>query len=141
MTLTLVPDLLLTNTPKKTTQAVGRTEARLVQEGKVTKQTTYMLIAQTAACCKPRCKNVLKRYINWAGGHWELNRLELQEWCNMAVAGTASTDKVPTEVLNAVTVCTLVDAKNGKKKGRRQKVEQQKQPLPLQPPPPPQPQY
>ena len=53
----------------------------------------------------------------------------------MAVAGTASADKVPAEVLNAVTVRALVDAKNGRKKERRQEVEQQEQP------PPPQPQY
>jgi hypothetical protein len=37
----------------------------------------------------------------------------------MAVAGTASADKVPAEVLNAVTVYILVNAKNRKKKGRR----------------------
>ena len=59
----------------------------------------------------------------------------------MAVASTTSTDKVPAEVLNAVTVCALVDAKNRKKKGRRQEVEQQEQLLLLQPPPPLQPQY
>ena len=53
----------------------------------------------------------------------------------MAVASTASADKVPAEVLNAVTVRALVDAKNGKKKGGRTEVEQQEQP------PLPQPQY
>ena len=42
----------------------------------------------------------------------------------MAVAGTASANKVPAEVLNAVTVRALVNAKNRKKKGRRQEVEQ-----------------
>ena len=41
----------------------------------------------------------------------------------MAVTSTASTNKVPIEVLNAVTIHALVDAKNGKKKGRRQEVE------------------
>ena len=63
----------------------------------------------------------------------------------MAIAGTANANKVPVEVLNAVTVRTLVDAKNRKKKERRQKVEQQEQLPPLQllllQPPPPQPQY
>ena len=58
----------------------------------------------------------------------------------MAVAGTISADKVPAEVLNAVTVRALVDAKNGRKKERRQEVEQQEQPPPPQPPPL-QPQY
>ena len=43
----------------------------------------------------------------------------------MAVAGTASADKVPAEVLNAVTVRALGDVKNGKKKGGRKEVEQQ----------------
>ena len=47
----------------------------------------------------------------------------------MAVASTASADKVPTEILNAVTVCVLINAKNGKKKGGRKEVEQQEQPL------------
>jgi hypothetical protein len=51
----------------------------------------------------------------------------------MAVASTASTDKVPAEVLNTITVCALVDAKNGKKIGGRKEVEQQEQPLPPQP--------
>ena len=41
----------------------------------------------------------------------------------MAVAGTASTNKVPVEVLNAVTVHTLVNTKNRRKKERRQKVK------------------
>ena len=62
----------------------------------------------------------------------------------MAVAGTASADKVPAEVLNAVTVRALGDAKNGKNKGGRKEVKQQKQQeqlLPLQPQPQPQPQY
>jgi len=57
----------------------------------------------------------------------------------MAVAGTGSADKVPTEVLNAITVCVLVNTKN-RKEGGRQEVEQQEQP-PLPQPPPPQPQY
>jgi hypothetical protein len=39
----------------------------------------YMLIAQTTACRKPGCRNISKRCIDWAGGHWELDRLELQE--------------------------------------------------------------
>jgi hypothetical protein len=43
----------------------------------------------------------------------------------MAIASTASADKVPAEVLNAVTICVLVNIKNRKKKGRRQEVEQQ----------------
>ena len=47
----------------------------------------------------------------------------------MAVAGTASADKVPVEVLNTIIVCALVDAKNGKKKGGRTEVKQQEQPL------------
>ena len=47
----------------------------------------------------------------------------------MSVASTASADKVPAEVLNAITVCALVDAKNGKKKGGRMEIEQQEQPL------------
>ena len=34
----------------------------------------------------------------------------------MVVASTASANKVPAEVLNAVTVRVLGDAKNGKKK-------------------------
>jgi hypothetical protein len=53
----------------------------------------------------------------------------------MAVASTASTNKVPAEVLNAVTVRALVNVKNGKKKGGRKEVEEQEQL------PPPQPQY
>ena len=57
----------------------------------------------------------------------------------MAVAGTASADKVPAEVLNAVTVRALGNAKNGKKKEGRKEVEQQEQLLPPQPQP--QPQY
>ena len=51
----------------------------------------------------------------------------------MAVAGTASADKVPAEVLNAVTVRVLVNAKNGKKKGGRKEVEEQEQLLLPQP--------
>jgi hypothetical protein len=42
----------------------------------------------------------------------------------MAVASTASANKVPAEVLNAVTIRVLVNAKNRKKKGKRQEVEQ-----------------
>ena len=49
----------------------------------------------------------------------------------MAVAGTASANKVPTEVLNAITVRALGNAKNRKKKGGRKEVEQQEQLLPL----------
>ena len=64
MTLTPTPDLPPANTPKKITQVVGRIEAQLVQEGEVTKQIMYMLIAQTIACRKPRCKNILKRCID-----------------------------------------------------------------------------
>ena len=41
----------------------------------------------------------------------------------MAVAGTASANKVPIEVLNAVTVRALANTKNGKKEGRKE-VEQ-----------------
>ena len=37
----------------------------------------------------------------------------------MAVAGITSADKVPAEILNAVTVYILVNAKNGRKKERR----------------------
>ena len=43
----------------------------------------------------------------------------------MAVASTASANKVPVEVLNAVTVRALGDAKNGKNKGGRKEVKQQ----------------
>jgi hypothetical protein len=58
----------------------------------------------------------------------------------MAVASTTSANKVPAEVLNAVTVRALANAKNGKKKEGRKEVEQQEQlPLP-QPQPQPQPQ-
>jgi len=46
--------------PKKIIYAKACIEARLVKEGEVTKQTIYILIAQTAACRKPRCRNVLK---------------------------------------------------------------------------------
>ena len=42
----------------------------------------------------------------------------------MARAGTASANKVPAEVLNAVTVSILGNAKNRKKKGGRKEVEQ-----------------
>jgi hypothetical protein len=42
----------------------------------------------------------------------------------MAVAGTTSADKVPAEVLNAVTVRALANTKNGKKKEGRKEVEQ-----------------
>jgi hypothetical protein len=42
----------------------------------------------------------------------------------MAVASTASANKVPVEVLNAITIRVLVNIKNRKKKGRRQEVEQ-----------------
>src|SRR6266702_1742068 len=115
--ITPAPELPPITAPKKTIYIKACIEARLVKEGEVTKQIMYILIAQTAACYKPGCRNILKRCIDWAGGHWELDRLELQEWCNMAVAGTASADKVPAEVLNAVIVCALGDAKNGKKKG------------------------
>ena len=58
------PELPPATASKKTTQAVARIEARLIIEGEVTKQTTYMLIAQTTACHKPGCRNVSKRYIN-----------------------------------------------------------------------------
>ena len=64
MMLTPIPDLLPANAPKKMTQVVGHIEARLVQEGEVTKQMIYMLIAQTIACRKPGCKNVLKKCID-----------------------------------------------------------------------------
>jgi hypothetical protein len=39
------------------------------------------------------------------------------------VTGTASADKVPAEVLNAVMVRVLANAKNGKKKEGRKEVE------------------
>jgi hypothetical protein len=48
----------------------------------------------------------------------------------MAVAGTASDDKVPAEVLNAVTVRALGNAKNGKRKRGGKEAEQQEQLLP-----------
>ena len=41
----------------------------------------------------------------------------------MAIASTTSANKVLAEVLNAVTIRTLVDAKNGRKKEKRQKVK------------------
>jgi hypothetical protein len=41
----------------------------------------------------------------------------------MAIANTASTNNVPAEVLNAITVRVLVNTKNGKKKRMRQEVE------------------
>ena len=41
----------------------------------------------------------------------------------MVVAGTASTDKVPAKVLNAIIVRVLGDAKNRKNKGGRKEVE------------------
>ena len=50
--------------PKKTIDAEACIEVQYVKEGEVTKQIIYMLIAQTIACCKPKCRNVLKRYIN-----------------------------------------------------------------------------
>ena len=64
-----MPELLPTTAPQKTTDAEAHIEARLVKEGEVTKQIIYMLIAQTIACHKPGCRNILKRCINWAGGH------------------------------------------------------------------------
>ena len=59
----------------------------------------------------------------------------------MAVAGTASADKVLAEVLNAVTVRALANAKKGKKKEGRKEVEQQEQLLLPQPQPQYQPQW
>ena len=41
----------------------------------------------------------------------------------MVVASTASANKVPVEVLNAVMVCILGNVKNRKKKGGRKEVE------------------
>ena len=76
-TIAPAPELPPAIAPKKTTYTEACIEARLIKEGEVTKQTTYMLIAQIAACRKPGCRNVLKRCIDWAGGYWELDRLEL----------------------------------------------------------------
>jgi len=44
-TITPAPELPPATTPKKTTYAEARVEARLIKEGEVTKQMTYMLIA------------------------------------------------------------------------------------------------
>ena len=63
-TIAPVPKLPPVTTPKKITDAEARIEARHVKEGEVTKQTIYMLIAQTTACRKPGYRNILKRYIN-----------------------------------------------------------------------------
>ena len=69
LTITPTPELPPTTAPKKTTDIKAHIEARLVKEGEVTKQIIYILITQTTACRKPGCKNILKRYINWAGGY------------------------------------------------------------------------
>ena len=55
--------------PKKTIDAEACIEVQYVKEGEVTKQIIYILIDQTAACRKPGCRNILKGYIYWAGGH------------------------------------------------------------------------
>ena len=64
-----VPKLSPATVPKKTTYAEAYIKAQLIKEGEVIKQMIYMLIAQTAACCKPGCRNVSKKWINWAGGY------------------------------------------------------------------------
>ena len=63
-TIAPAPKLPPATAPKKTTDAKARIKARHVKEKEVTKQIIYMLIAQTIACCKPGCRNILKRYIN-----------------------------------------------------------------------------
>ena len=63
-TITSAPKLLPTTVPKKTTDVEAYIEVQYIKKGEVIKQIIYILIAQTTACYKPGCRNILKRYIN-----------------------------------------------------------------------------
>ena len=54
--ITPIPKLLPTAISKKIIYIKAYIKAQLIKEGEVTKQIIYILITQTAACCKPKYK-------------------------------------------------------------------------------------